>query len=117
MGTGKIRDWKVIGRNREGNGERGSAQKNKDGVPARESRRRRGRGGRRESGRRRRGGGRRIRIETRECARRKVVFLFFNLDLRQEIECLVGRDGGRWEGGKIAIEGNGEKIQINTIIH
>ena len=33
----------------------------------------------------------------RECVRRKVVFLFY---LRQEIECLVGRDGGRRESGE-----------------
>ena len=59
------------------------------------------------------GGGRR-RIRTHGYAGRKVGFLgvFFLLNLRQETECLVGRDGGVGKVGKIGIEGNRERKQI-----
>ena len=35
------------------------------------------------------------------CKEKGSFFLFVCLfDLRQEMECLVGRDGGRWESGE-----------------
>ena len=44
-------------------------------------------------------------------------FFCFVLNLRQETECLVRRDGGVGKVGKIRIEGNQERIQIKTIVH
>jgi len=55
-------------------------------------------GGRRRLRRRR---GRSRRIGTRGYARRKVDFFGgVGGDLRQETECFVERDGGRWERGE-----------------
>ena len=45
-------------------------------------------------------------------------FFFFSLLIfRQEMECLVGRDGGVGKVAKIGIDGNMERIQIKTIVH
>ena len=43
-----------------------------------------------------------------------LLLLLLLLDLRQETECLEGRE---WGVGKIGIEGNRERIQIKTIVH